>query len=943
MKFRIDRKVFETFPTLVVSIPVIMELDNTQGKKEALEFLRVTEKDIREKLNLDSFWKDPRVTAYLECFKKFGIDPQKFLPAHIALSKRVLEGGALPDINPLVNIYNSLSIKYLTPFGGEDLDALYGDFTLKFAQGGEQWIPIGGGKSKPAVKGELVWLDNFDLSTRALNWRQCERTKITDTTKNGYFIMDGFEDVNRNNITIAAKEFIKVATKLFGGKGEIYWLDSIHHELDVPFKTKTFSQKESHLSKKEGKKGTQKSPVKSKTELSQIAQLLSKNQPLIISQLQNIIAKALDDALGYKTSSLYEIKIEHPKVENYGDFATNIALVLGNKLKMKPFDVAEKLDRKLKEYIRDGQTISIKTDSKAVSPVIYSVSDILEKSQAVLPGFLNLFLSQKYLSTHLSILLSSDYPVSTGKTQQLSSTSKDSISRVLVEFAHPNTLKEFHIGHLRNISIGESVVRILEANGVKVFRANYEGDVGLHVAKALWGVYQKLGENKDKKTALDEITAVMTPAQKAKFLGEGYALGSKKYDDDKSVTSEIIALNKAIFNDPDAVLFWKETRQMSLDYFDSIYKRLGSHFDRLFFESEVEERGREIVKQNIKTGLFIQDKDGSIYFPGQKYGLNNCVFVTQENYATYEGKEIACEELEYKTFPYELSVNVVAIEQRNFFQISYKATETVFPIHRGKHFHLAYGMVNLKSGKLSSRKGEVITADWLIDEAKKRVREIIASTDKKGVEAIPDAAIEKIAVAAVKYSMLRVNPLMNIAFDIEKSVSFDGDSGPYLQYTYARCKSVIRKWEAGSGKLEKEVGSEKSKGPTSHVNNLASHLPPLTSWNPEELALLRTFVRFEEVVYEAAKSFSPNLICSYLFDLAQKYNLFYAKHSILGIIEYKTNNPSTTLMAGIKQEKEPNTHNLQPTTQFRLALTQATANILKSGLNLLGIETVERM
>lgn len=421
---------------------------------------------------------------------------------------------------------------------------------------------------------------------------------------------------------------------------------------------------------------------------------------------------------------------------------------------------------------------------------------------------------------------------------------------------------------------------------------------------------------------------ILNPAEKAKFLGEAYALGSKAYEEDKRAQKEIIALNVQIYKDPSQLELWKETREWSLEYFDSIYKRLGSHFDRLFFESEVEKPGREMVYEGVKKGIFTKDKDGSIYFPGEKYGLNNCVFVTRENYATYEGKEIACEELEYETFPYDLSINNVA-GQSNFFQISYKATEILFPRHKGKHFNLAYGMVNFKSGKLSSRTGQVITADWLIDEAKLKILKLLKPGYSKEEQVI---IAEKVAVAAVKYSMLRVNPKMDIAFDLEESVSLEGDSGPYLMYTYARCKSVMRKAElSGHSEAKRNEAKESSEALPSVARSFATlRMTP----NPEELSLLRTFYRFSEVVVEAARTLSPNLLCSFLFDLAQKYNLFYNKHSILNP-ESRKDTWKVALDDSFQVEVI--------VKSFRLALTQATSIILKHGLYLLGIETVERM
>lgn len=224
MKFTIDDQVFALLPDIVIAVPIIRGFDNTKGKSEAVNLLRTEEERLRGAMTLDNFWKDTRVTAYLTAFRKFGTDPEVRRPAHIALAKRVQEGGQLPDINPIVNIYNALSIKYLTPFGGENLDTVRGDFRLFVAEGGEVWFPIGGDKPKPALKGELVWGDDLDLSTRALNWRQCDRTKMTEESKNGFFVMDGFVGVNDQIMEEAAAELVKTATNMLGGVATVYWL-----------------------------------------------------------------------------------------------------------------------------------------------------------------------------------------------------------------------------------------------------------------------------------------------------------------------------------------------------------------------------------------------------------------------------------------------------------------------------------------------------------------------------------------------------------------------------------------------------------------------------------------------------------------------------------------------------------------------------------------------
>lgn len=429
--------------------------------------------------------------------------------------------------------------------------------------------------------------------------------------------------------------------------------------------------------------------------------------------------------------------------------------------------------------------------------------------------------------------------------------------KIMVEFAHPNTHKQFHIGHLRNITLGETVSRLLTICGAKIIRANYQGDVGMHVAKALWGV-QKLG-----KTA------------------GAYVLGNKAFEEDEKAKKEIVDLNKKIYQkDPEIMPLWEQTRQESLDYFDKIYQRVYTKFDRLYFESEVAERGKELVLQNV--GKFFEKSEGAIIFRAE----HTRVFVNSEGNPTYEAKDMGLGELQFKEYNPDLIIHNVGPEQASYFEVIFVALAKILPQTAGREKHLAYGWVKLKEGKMSSRTGNVVLGEWLLDEIKKRLGE-------KYPERLSD--LEPVAVAAAKYSLLKIGREQEIAFDIDESISLEGDSGPYLQYTYARARSVLRK-----SVIPAKAGI---------YSNRSRVKPGMTK---EEIAILRYLYKFPEVVEQAAKQYSPNLICSYLFELAKRFNYFYNNCPIL------ENN-------------------------FRLMLTVSCGDVLKTGLNLLGIEALEKM
>ena len=643
--------------------------------------------------------------------------------------------------------------------------------------------------------------------------------------------------------------------------------------------------------------------------------------------IQQLLERVLD---GLGLEEIVSPMVSVPENPAHGDFSTNVALKMPN---------PRKFAEELKNTIQKDQTISR--------------AGIIDRVEIAGPGFLNLYLSEASLVNQVGEVLkkgkaygfspkstsakatggqsrlktifkkgkktdgktggSTDnknsskngkigqeisrktaarkYPArqnNVGEGARSSETIPESASRrIMIEFADPNPFKEIHIGHVRNITLGESFCRLMESRGNQVRRANYEGDVGLHVAKSLWGL-ERLG-----KDAIDVSGVGLDIQQKAALLGRAYAVGSKAFEAEKSVSEDIIALNKKIYAMGESIVaLWRKGRQWSLDYFDTVYARLGTHFDRYYFESEVAPLGVAIVEKHTGRNLPVgrqgfEKSEGAIVYRGEKVGLHTRVFVTKEHYATYEAKDLALAPLKYSEWPYDLSIIMTGNEQSEYFRVMLAALAQINPDLATKPRHIPFGMVRLTTGKMSSRTGEVITADWLIEEAKKKIRAILSKSASNYSEAQQNDIAEKAAIAAVKYSMLRVNAISDIAFDIEASVSFEGDSGPYLQYTYARARSVLRK--AGQGTGDREQGL-----------------------NPEERLLARQIIQFPDVVADAAENFAPNTICTYLFHLAQQFNLFYAHNPILG---------------------DPK----------RLTLTAATAQVLKNGLYLLGIDVLEQM
>jgi len=641
-------------------------------------------------------------------------------------------------------------------------------------------------------------------------------------------------------------------------------------------------------------------------------------------QLQEQLKTVLQD-LGLAVSA---VDLTHPQVSSQGDYATNVALTLAKQAGKNPRELAKEIISNFKFPISNFQYI--------------------ERLEVAGPGFINIFLKQDYFLRKLQEMLSED--------NKISPTTSFSGKKVMIEFTDPNPFKEFHIGHLYSNTVGEAISRLLEALGAEVKRVNYQGDVGLHVAKAVWGMQQKL---KTENLELQKIEG-KSIQERAKWLGEAYALGATAYEGQKEAKEEITEINKLLYeisgesssssdrpmdesrevnseefstssnNKNQIKELYSIGRQWSLDYFERIYERLGTKFAFYYFESEAGPVGLELVKEYLKKGVF-EESDGAIIFPGEKYGLHNRVFINSLGLPTYEAKELGLAPTKYKDFPYDISLIITGNEINEYFRVLLKALEQIAPDLAKKTKHLSHGMVRLPEGKMSSRTGNVLTGEWLLDEARRRLAQTYPDMDS--------STLDMVSVASVKWALLRSGMGKDVSFSFEQSISLEGDSGPYIQYTYARTRSVLEK--------ANDSGQALPAGRQARMTSFwgAQATPESLKLEAEELQLLKLLARFEEVAQEAAERYSPHLLTTYLFDLAQAFNLFYQKHSILNpssnpdilVSDEGAHPESGENRSWTSQDDERNIRN------FRLGLTAATGNVLKQGLHFLGIQTPEKM
>ena len=536
-----------------------------------------------------------------------------------------------------------------------------------------------------------------------------------------------------------------------------------------------------------------------------------------------------------------DFSVEIPGEKSHGDYSTNIALVLAKKLGKTPKDVAEEIKLKIN-------------------------NNLFSKIKVAGPGFINFFINDKYFIDNLRSV-DKNY----GKGDELKN------KKLIIDYTDPNILKEFHIGHLMSNTVGEALSRIFEFQGAKVKRVCYQSDVGMGVAKAVWG-----------KLKMPEFS-----------WQDAYVFGSKNYEEDENAKKEIIELNKKNFTRSNTEInkLYDEGKKESLKRFGEIYKKLGTKFDYFIFESQVAESGKKIVKKGLKNGIFEKGENGAIIFKGEKYGLHTRVFINSEGLPTYEAKDLGLAEIKYKKYVYDKSVIVTGNEVNDYFKVMLCVMDQTNKNLSEKTKHIGHGMLRLPEGKMSSRTGKIITGESLIEKVKELIVKKMSEREKNPASAIGSGEAreisEKVAIGAIKYSILKQSIGSDIIYDFDKSISFEGDSGPYLQYSYARANSVLEK-----------AKKEKIK-------------PSLNKIPPEIGQLEKAISCFPEIVLKACKNYEPHFLVLYLTELAGTFNSYYAKNKIVD-----------------------KTDKFSP---YKTALTKAFAQIMQNGMRILGMETLNKM
>ena len=488
---------------------------------------------------------------------------------------------------------------------------------------------------------------------------------------------------------------------------------------------------------------------------------------------------------------------------------------------------------------------------------------------------------------------------------------------VMIEYSSPNTNKPLHLGHVRNNLLGWAIAQIAEANGNRVVKTNIVNDRGIHICKSMLA-WQKFGNGEtpassgkkgdhligDYYVAFDKAYRQQVAELQAQFIAEGMD-EEAAHNHAKAEAPLIVEAHEMLVKweqgDEEVRALWRKMNEWVYEGFDETYKALGVGFDKIYYESDTYLEGRELVLEGLEKGLFHRKEDGSVWADLTDKGLDEKLLLRADGTSVYMTQDIGTAKMRYADFPIDKMVYVVGNEQNYHFQVlSILLDELGFAW--GKDLvHFSYGMVELPNGKMKSREGTVVDADDLVAEM---VRQARLTADEAGKFAdMPEQERNEVArivgMGALKYFLLKVDARKNMLFNPEESIDFNGNTGPFIQYTYARIRSILRK--------AADMGLD--------YRHLPAAVPALSTKEEEIVARV---AEFAAVVRQAGQDYSPSVIANYCYDLTKEYNQFYHDYSVL------------------REEDEAK-------RQFRLVLSANVAKVIRLGMSLLGIEMPERM
>lgn len=601
------------------------------------------------------------------------------------------------------------------------------------------------------------------------------------------------------------------------------------------------------------------------------------NRPMSIYSILTRKTKEGIKSLFNSDISIDTINIQETRKEFEGDF-TIVVFPFLQYSKKNPEQTAQELGNYLKKH----------------TPEISEFN--------VVKGFLNLTINKTYWLFFLQSIFENPF----------FDTAQDHTKTIMVEYSSPNTNKPLHLGHLRNNFIGHAISEILKTNGTNVIKVNLVNDRGIHICKTMLA-WQKWNNNETPETARikgDHLVGKYYVRFDQEYKNEIEKLVSKGNSEETAKTNAPLIkeaqllLQKWENNDPDVRNLWKTMNSWVYEGFEKTYNSIGIEFDKTYYESDTYELGKKIILKGLDDGIFNKKEDDSVWINLTQEGLDEKLVLRSDGTSVYITQDIGTADQRLTEYDLEKIIYVVGNEQDYHFKVLQHIMQKLNKKWSNKIQHLSHGMVDLPSGKMKSREGTIVDADELIrsmldiaEQHTKELGKIDGFTNEKAKE-----LFETIGIGALKYHLLKVDPKKRILFNPHESIDFHGHTGPFIQYTYARIQSVLRKSETLTWESEiKNLIAE---------NNFTLY--------PDEKSVIVQIHKFQYIIKDAAKELNPSIIANYLYELAKTYNKFYTELSILSANDIKT-------------------------TSFRICISYLTSQCIKKGMKILGINVPDRM
>lgn len=861
MKLKLSAELVEKIPGIMVLALVIKNIDNTKKSSIVAQLLRgvVAEKkgEAKNETKKELLTKALKTTVSGEQVLVEG-----FVFDH--LHKKASKGTEIKSENKLLDLAHFFSLKTLTPAFGHDLDEVDQDLVIQFETLQKK-------KKTP----------DFDYSIK---------------TKNLVIWFLDIGLVTKEKFLKVPEDFAKLVVKYCGGNdSEMFLLNADSREVDLAYISQKEEERKVQMAQLNESVSDAQKPVsenanenkEEKLALDAAGEALPdflqttpvdfKPEPMLKEVLAVEVKKVLDTHAaewGLDDASLWsEVRIEHPRESSHGDYSSNVALKLAKSLKKAPLEVAQMI--------------------KNAFPQLPFIGNV----EIAAPGFVNFTLSTEYLTEQLSRVLQ--------LKQHFGKLGIGLGKKVLVEYSSPNIAKPLGVHHLLSTIIGQTIANIYRYAGYEEISLNYLGDWGTQFGKLLYAYKNWGDETIVKQDPLNELLKLYT--QFHKNMEQDPTLEEKGREEFKKLEQ----------GDEENNRLWTWIRELSMQEVQRLYQKLGVHFDHYLGERMYLEPAQKLVEEGKTKGIVTLGEKGAwiIEFENEKYPP----YMVQKGDGTtlYSIRDLASIQSRLEKFSPEKIIYVVDVAQKLHFEQLFE-TAKLFGFTAAELVHVVFGRMSLPEGPMSTRNGEIILMNEVIRQGTERALKLMSEKNKDLTGEDAERMAEQMAISAIKYNIISQNPETNMVFEWDRMLSLDGNSAPYLEYSYARSQSILRKSTEQTNKETKEDDQQTSLFTIDNAKKAEEEKDVQPFGHAKEQELLHLIVKFPEIIETASKTYKPNFVCTYLYDLAKSFNSFYQEVPVLST-----------------QNEE--------LKKARIELVKGVSQVLKNGMQLLGIAVFEKM